>query len=600
VGGHDAQLILIAGALLAAGIGGALLADRVRIPGLLLFLGLGMLAGSEGIGGIHFDDSELARTLGTIALVLILFEGGLTAGWSEIRPVLGTAASLATIGTVVTACLAGLAAHWIFDFSVLEGMLVGGTLAATDSAAIFAVLRRSKLEKRLARSLEGESGMNDPVALLLVIGFIEWIQQPGYGIADMAGLLVLKLVLGAAVGLAMGRIAVAALDRVRLPTDGIYPVATIAIAALAYGLAEVAHGSGLLATYLTALALGSARIPARRTIVAFHEGVGWVAQIGLFILLGLLVFPSSLGDVALESLALSAVLILVARPVAALAATGLAPFNLRERAMLGWAGLRGATPIWLATFPVVAGVGSGQQLFSIVFFVVVTSTLVQGASFEPLARRLGLTTDEPALPRRLLESGRIRRLGGDVVSYRLRPGSAAAGHLVRELGLPREALVNVIVRGGQAIPPRGSTELREGDELHVLVRGELREEVEELTRKWHDGPIGTPPPPLLPPRGAPQVFSVRPVHDDGDDPSAPEHVGGVPVVAILRSRRDRPSSLVALADGRYSVVTGGVVAIGGRQALARWCERRAATVGDDDPPERAWWQEVIGALIARG
>jgi potassium/hydrogen antiporter len=599
MGGHDAELILIAGALLAAGIGGALVADRMRIPGLLLFLGLGMLAGSESLGGSGFDDAELARTLGTIALVLILFEGGLTAGWKEVRPVLGTAASLATLGTVVTACVAGLAAHWIFGIGVLQGMLVGAAIAATDSAAIFAVLRRSTLEKRLARSLEGESGMNDPVALLLVIGFIEWIQEPGFGLADMAGLLVLKLAVGAAVGLAVGKVAVAALDRVRLPTDGIYPVATIAIAALAYGLADVAHGSGFLSTYLTALAVGSAPIPARRTILAFHEGVGWVAQISLFILLGLLVLPSQLGDVALESLALSAVLIFVARPLAAFGATVFAPLNIRERAMLGWAGLRGATPIWLATFPVVAGVGTGELLFSIVFFVVVTSTLIQGASFEPLARRLGLTTDEPALPRRLLESGRIRRLGGEVISYRLQPGAAAAGHMVRELGLPREALLNVIVRGGEAIPPRGSTELHEGDELHVLVRGELRQEVEELTRRWHEGPIGTPPPELLPPRGAPQVFSVRPVYDDGDDPSNPKHVGGVPVVAVLRSRHDRPSSLVALADGRYSVVSEGVVAIGGRQALARWCERRAARDGLG-AIERAWWQEAIGALIARG
>jgi cell volume regulation protein A len=414
----------------------------------------------------------------------------------------------------------------------------------------------------------------------------------------MIGLLALKLLLGAAIGIAVGRLSIAALDRVRLPTDGLYPVATIAIAGLSFGLAEVAHGSGLLATYLTALALGSARIPARRTIVAFHEGLGWVAQIGLFILLGLLVFPSTLDDVAPESLALSAVLILVARPVAALAATLVAPLNTRERAMLGWAGLRGATPIWLATFPVVAGVAGGQELFAIVFFVVVTSTLIQGASFEPLARRLGLTTDEPSLPRRLLESGRIRRLGGDVVAYRLPAGAAAAGHLVRELGLPREALVNVIVREGMAIPPRGSTELREGDELHVLVRGELRDEVEELTRTWRDGPIGTPPPPLLPPRGAPQVFTVRP-GGDVEEPSDPKAVGGVPVVAVLRSRRDRPAALAALADGRYSVTTESVVAVGGRQVLARWCERRAAQSGDD-PPERAWWQEVIGALIARG
>jgi cell volume regulation protein A len=598
MGGHDAELILVAGALLAAGILGALLAERMRIPGLLLFLALGMLAGSEGIGGIEFTDTELARTLGTIALVLILFEGGLTAGWSEIRPVLGTAASLATIGTAVTAALAGLAAKWIFGLSILEGMLVGAAVAATDSAAIFAVLRRSTLEKRLARSLEGESGMNDPVALLLVIGFIEWIQKPGYGLADMAGLLVLKLALGAAVGLALGRLAVTALNRVRLPTDGIYPVATIAIAALAYGLAEVVHGSGLLATYLTALALGSSSIPARRTIVAFHEGVGWVAQIGLFILLGLLVFPSTLGDVAFEGLALSAALILIARPFAAFVATALSPLGLRERAMLGWAGLRGATPIWLATFPVVAGVGAGQELFSIVFFVVVTSTLVQGASFEPLAKRLGLTTDEPALPRRLLESGRIRRMGGDVVSYRLRPGAAAAGHLVRELGLPREALLNVIVRDGRAIPPRGSTEVREGDELHILVRGELREEVEELTRQWHRGPVGAPPPAALPPRGAPQVFTVRPGGDIAD-PSAPDRIDGIAVVSVLRSRRDRGSALVALADGRYAITTESLVALGGRQALARWCERRAQRCGDD-PAERSWWQEAIGALIARG
>ena len=597
MGGHDAELILIAGALLAAGILGALLADRVRIPGLLLFLGLGMLAGSEGIGGIEFTDTELARTLGTIALVLILFEGGLTAGWSEIRPVLGTAASLATIGTTVTAGIAGIAAKWIFGLSTLEGMLVGAAVAATDSAAIFAVLRRSTLEKRLARSLEGESGMNDPVALLLVIGFIEWIQKPGYGFADMAGLLALKLALGAAIGLALGRLSVAALNRVRLPTDGIYPVATIAIAGLAYGLAEVAHGSGLLATYLTALALGSSSIPARRTVVAFHEGVGWVAQIGLFILLGLLVFPSTLGDVAFEGLALSAALILVARPFAAFVATQFSPLNLRERAMLGWAGLRGATPIWLATFPVVAGVGAGQELFSIVFFVVVTSTLVQGASFEPLAKRLGLTTDEPALPRRLLESGRIRRMGGDVVSYRLRPGAAAAGHMVRELGLPREALVNVIVRDGRAIPPRGSTEVREGDELHILVRGELREEVEDLTRQWHRGPVGTPPPEAVPRRGS-QVFTVRPGGEIAD-PSAPKQIDGIPVAAILRSRRDRNSALTVLADGRYAITTETLVAMGSRQALARWCERRAARAGDD-PSERAWWQEAIGALIARG
>jgi cell volume regulation protein A len=596
MGHHDAELILIAGALLGAGILGALLADRVRVPGLLLFLALGMLAGSQGIGGIEFSNAERARTLGTIALILILFEGGLTAGWSEIRPVLGTAASLATIGTVVTAAVAGLAAKLIFDIGTLEGLIVGSAIAATDSAAIFAVLRRSTLEKRLARSLEGESGMNDPVALLLVIGFIEWIQEPGYGLADMAGLLALKLAVGIAVGYLIGRLAVAALSAVRLPTDGIYPVATIAIAALAYGVAEIAHGSGLLATYLAALALGGANIPARRTVVAFHEGLGWVAQLGLCILLGLLVFPSRLDDVALKGLALSAVLILVARPLATFAATALAPLNVRERLMLGWAGLRGATPIWLATFPVVAGIAGGEEEFAIVFFVVVTSTLVQGASFEPLATRLGLTTDEPALPRRLLESGRIRRMGGDVIAYRIPEGAAIAGHRVRELELPREALVNVIVRDGSAMPPRGSTELQEGDELHILVRSELRDEVEGLTGHWAKGPIGKPAPPPLPRRGASQVFTVRPARGDGE---LGEEIDGIPIVRVMRDRSERGAYLVALADGRYAVMSSGLVAIGGRRALAGWCEGRAARE-DVDASERAWWQEVTGALIARG
>ncbi len=598
MGHHDAELILIAGVLLAAGIAGALLADRVRIPGLLLFLALGMVAGSDGIGGIDFSNTDLARTLGTIALVLILFEGGITSGWQEIRPVLGTAASLATVGTLATALLAGLAAKLIFGFTLLEGLIVGSAIAATDSAAIFAVLRNSTLRKRLARSLEGESGMNDPVALLLVIGFIEWIQQPGYGVGDMLGLLALKLAVGVVVGLALGRAATWVMARIELPSDGLFPVATVAIAGLAYGISELIGGSGLLAVYLTALAIGSANLPARRIVVTFHEGIGWVAQISLFILLGLLVFPSRLDDVALKGLALSAVLIFVARPLATFLATALTSFDFREKLMLGWAGLRGATPIWLATFPVVAGVRSGEEEFAIVFFVVVTSTLIQGASFEPLAKRLGLTTDEPALPQRLLESGRIRQMGGDVIAFRLPEGAAAAGHPVRELELPREALVNVIVRDGHAIPPRGSTELEEGDELHVLVRGELRDEVEALTRTWVEGPIGKPPPPPLPRRAASQVFTVRPARP-GEDPAKPEEVDGIAVVAVLRSRRDSVGVMAALADGRYAVTGGDVVAVGGRRALADWCEERAERPGLASE-EHAWLQEVTGALIARG
>ena len=593
----DAELILAAGILMAMGLGAAKVADRVRVPGLLLFLALGMLVGSEGLGGVEFDDAELTRTLGTIGLVLILFEGGLTAGWQEIRPVLGSAVSLAFVGTVVTAVIAGGAATLLFDLDFLEGLIVGAAVAATDSAAIFAVLRGSTLRRRLARTLEGESGMNDPVALLLVTGFIDWIQMPDYGAVNMAADLAVSLGIGVVVGVLVGFGARAVFRGLDLPTPGLYPVASLATAALAYGLAEVPHGSGFLSVYIAALVLGSGVIPARGTTIAFHQGVSWTAQIALFVVLGLLVFPSKLGDIALEGVALAAALMFVARPVAAIVATALSPFNMRERVMLGWAGLRGAIPIWLATFPVIAGVEDGELIFNSIFFVVVASTLIQGATFEGLARRLGLTTDEPALPRPVVETGIVRGLGGESFIYVVDEDDAAAGALVRDLGLPREALVNLIVRHKGAIPPRGSTEIEAGDEIHVIARREAIPEVERLTERWRTGPLGEPPPAPLPIRGAPQVFTVRRRVPADGDPARPETVEDVQVASRLRIRRDRPASLVGLADGRYAITDSELVAAGGRRALLEWVARRVSRPGLA-PAERAWWEEVAGALNA--
>jgi potassium/hydrogen antiporter len=593
----DSDLILVVGLMLAAGLAAAKVADRVRVPGLLLFLALGMLVGSDGIGGVEFEDYELTRTLGTVGLVLILFEGGLTAGWNEIRPVLGTAISLATLGTVLTAVLAGVAAMWLLDVGTLEGLIIGSAVAATDSAAIFAVLRGSQLRRRLARALEGESGMNDPVALLLVTGFIEWLDTPGFNAVDLVGELALKLTIGLLIGLALGRAARWAFRNLSLPSPGLYPVASIATAALAYGVAEVAHGSGFLSVYIAALALGTGPVPARRTTVAFHQGLSWVAQISLFFLLGLLVFPSELDDLAVEGLLLSAALMLVARPLAAFAASAFSPFDVRERLMLGWAGLRGAIPIWLATFPVIEGIEGSADIFNAIFFVVVTSTLIQGATFEPLARRLDLTADEPSLPRPLLETGIVRRLGGETFVWQVKPGDAAVGRAIKELGLPREALVNFIVRGDTAIPPRGSTEIEPGDELHIVVRQEALPEVEKLTELWRTGPLGEPAVPALPPRGAPQVFTVRPWTDADGDPAHPEELEGIAVAGRLRSRHDSPGALVALADGRYAVTGSELVAVGPRRQLAEWTGRRAARPGISGE-EQAWWQEVTGALGA--
>jgi cell volume regulation protein A len=589
----DPQMILVGGALLAAGIGASLLAGRLRVPGLILFLALGVAIGSDGLGWLNFSDYELARTIGVIALALILFEGGLTSGFQEIRPVLRPAISLALVGTLLTAAITGLVAGWLLGFSTLEGLLLGSILAATDGAAIFALLRGSTLRRRLARTLEAESGLNDPVAILLVLGFIDWIQKPDYGVVDMAGLFVRELGVGLVIGVAVGLAAVWTFKRINLATAGLFPVASIATGALAYGGAAVLHGSGFLAVYLAGLALGSAHIPAKRTITAFHEGLAWVAQIALFLTLGLLVFPSQLGDVLLKGTLVAVVMVVVARPVATFVATAFDRFSARERLVLGWAGLRGAVPVVLATFPVISGVPSSHEFFNIVFFAVVISTIVQGTTFEPLARWLGATSAEPALPRPLTETGTIRGLGAEVVEYAVGRGDSIAGRRVRDLGLPREALVNVIVRGGEAIPPRGSTRVEPGDRLHILVRKEVASEFDRLIQLWRSGP--TEPVSRRRPvySGHPPVFSVRPWAEADGAPGRPTSVAGRRVVELLRSRHDQPGSVVALEDGRYAV-TGSLLIIGSalqvrRQALK--CMRES-----NDEINRAWWQEVIGAL----
>lgn len=390
------EQVLVVGALLAGGVAASLLASRLRVPSLLLFLVLGMVIGSDVTGWVSFSDYELAKDVGIVALALILFDGGLSTGWSEIRPVLGVTLSLAIAGTVLTATITGLVAAPLLGLTTLEGLLLGAVLSSTDGAAVFALLRGSRLPARLARTLEGESGLNDPVAVVLVIVLIDLITKPSVSAADVVVFVVREFGIGILAGMGIGVLAARLAPRLRLASPGLYPVASLAVAALSYGSAASLHGSGFLAVYLTGLTLAGAALPGGRAVTAFHDGLAWVAQVGLFVTLGLLVFPGRLGDVALEAAALAVLLAVIARPLATAVAVAPFGFDRRETALLGWAGLRGAVPVVLATFVVAGGVPDAEDIFDIVFFAVVLSVLVQGTTIEPLARRLGLTPHRPA------------------------------------------------------------------------------------------------------------------------------------------------------------------------------------------------------------
>ena len=475
-------ILLLVGAILTASIVVALGASRTGVPSLVAFLALGMLLGSDGPGGIEFDDAELARTVGVIGLAAILFEGGLSTSWRRLRQVAVPAALLSTVGVAVTATLTGLAAYLLFDLTRLEAVLLGAVVSSTDAAAVFATLRFTNIRRRLARTLEAESGINDPMAIALTIGLIEWILEPTSGFAELALLVLQKLALGLVVGVALGAVAMWAFSRLPSSIGAFAPVASIAAASLSFGAAEVIGGSGFLSVYLVGLAVGSTPSRYRRQLVGFHEGLAFLAQVAMFVVLGLLVFPRDLLDVAIPGLALAAVLVALVRPAAVWLSLVRQDYSQRERALLGWAGLRGAVPIVLGTFVLSSEVEEAETIFNAVFFVVVVSALVQGMTLERVATRLGLVTPGPAVVAPPLELDALSSL--DLVDFAVAGDHAIAGAAVRELGLPRSALIAVVARGEDTIPPRGSTIIQAGDRLFVLVPHARRADLEDVFERW--------------------------------------------------------------------------------------------------------------------
>ncbi len=472
--------LAIFGTLLIASVLFSRAGLRLGVPVALIFLAVGMLAGSEGIGRIPFEDYQLAYRLGTTALVLILFDGGFNTSVSVVRRVAAPAAVLATVGVVGTAAvLAGGARMLGLDWP--QALLLGAIVSSTDAAAVFAVLRGSgiHLQQRVAATLEVESGANDPMAVILTTVVTRSLLEPGAGFGWNVPLsIVVQIAVGAALGLAIGYGARALLARAQLAAAGLYAVMLVGVAFLAFAVPTLMYGSGFLATYVAAIVLGNGQVPYKAGLARVHDALAWLSQVTMFLVMGLLVFPSRLVEVAPTGLLLAGFLAVVARPLVVWLC--LLPFRYptREVVYVGWVGLRGAVPIILAAFPVLAGAPGAERVFDLIFFVVVVSAFLPGATVAPLARRLGLETSEPPPPEAILEIESRQPLNGELLSFHVDGALPVAGERLAAVPFPEGAAVTLIIRGRDVIAPKGSTVLTPGDHVYVYARNEDRALIE--------------------------------------------------------------------------------------------------------------------------
>ncbi|MEU3776705.1 potassium/proton antiporter [Streptomyces sp. NPDC032472] len=472
--------MLVCSLVLLTAVAAVRLSSRSGLPSLLIYLGIGVAIGQDGIGNVVFDNAELTQVIGYAALVVILAEGGLGTKWKQIRPALPAAGMLSLVGVAVSVGVTAAGAYYLVGLDWRQSLLIGAVVSSTDAAAVFSVLRKVPLPSRVTGVLEAESGFNDAPVVILVVAFSTLGPVDAWYV--LIGKIALELAIGAAVGLAVGFLGAYGLRHVALPASGLYPIAVMAIAVAAYAAGALAHGSGFLAVYLAAMVLGNAKLPHWPATRGFADGLGWIAQIGMFVLLGLLVTPHELVGDFWPAVVIGLVLTMVARPLEVF--VSLLPFRMpwQEQALMSWAGLRGAVPIILATIPMVTGIEGSDRVFNIVFVLVVVYTLVQGPTLPWVARKLNLGTGAETASDLGIESAPLEKLRGHLLSFAIPAASRMHGVEVSELRLPPGASVTLVVREGTSFVPLPSTVLRHGDELLVVATDPVRDAAEARLR----------------------------------------------------------------------------------------------------------------------
>lgn len=477
--------ILLAALLLIIGVLTTKFSTRLGVPALVLFLLVGMVMGSDGLGLIYFDNPKVAQLVGILALVVILFEGGLQTKWSSIKGVVKPSLTLATIGVLLTTIVVAIAAKLIFDVSWLEGLLFGAIVGSTDAAAIFAVLKEQNIREKLSSTLEAESGTNDPMAVFLTLSLIELITSETPSYLLLAGSFIWQMGMGLVLGYLFGRFASFAINKINLDSSGLYPIFALAFALLTYSLVDLVGASGLLAVYIAALVIGNNDLTYRHSIFRFNEGFAWMMQILMFIILGLLVFPSQFlsWELILKGLLLSLILIFIARPIAVYLSTIKMGFTRNERTFLSWAGLKGAVPIVLATFPMTMGLENSQLFFNVVFFVVLTSALIQGSTISIIAEKLGLNGPKKLEAPHSLELVSIGKANAEIIEYAVNEQSYITGQTLKKITFPKHVLVSAIIRNGDLLTPHGDTIIQAEDILYILVPKKRKNELKSFLSK---------------------------------------------------------------------------------------------------------------------